>query len=81
MAMWRGKRLNEMSREELYKAFNDLGGIHKRDAEQHSVDLEMLHNNRFIGTRFTTLDAVKDRMKRFNKMANEPSVFKYDINS
>lgn len=34
-AMWKGKMLMDMSREELYQAFADLGALYNRELEEN----------------------------------------------
>ena len=38
-AMWKGKRLMDMTREELYEALNELGNLYRAELENKSYDL------------------------------------------
>lgn len=39
--LWRGKPLEEYSKEELIEIINELGAMQNRDREQHKKDLDM----------------------------------------
>jgi hypothetical protein len=40
--MWMGKRLGDMSREELYDVIESIDNLRKRDDAQHLKDLDSL---------------------------------------